>query len=191
MAQNDKLKEEQKSSKEIYNGRLLHAFSDEIQLPNGSTSVREYIKHPGAAAVLPVYRDGSVMLIRQYRYPVRKAFYEVPAGKIDPGEEHRETAVRELKEETGITCQNLQYLAPFHPAIGYSNEVIHLFCAWGLEESKPNHDEDEFLELHKTPFTKALQMVYDGLIDDGKSMVNILLAWNWWQKKEPFEIENV
>jgi ADP-ribose pyrophosphatase len=133
MAKNEELKEEPIHSREIYNGKLLHAFSDEVRLPDGSFSTREWIKHPGAAAVLPVFDDGSVMLLKQFRYPVGKVFNEVPAGKIDANEEVQQTAVRELGEETGLVCKNIHYLAPYYPAIGYSNEIIHLYCAWNLE----------------------------------------------------------
>src|SRR5699024_3281222 len=178
-------------SDEIYNGRLLHVFSDEVRLPNSSTTTREWIKHRGAAAVLPVFNDGSVMLIKQFRYPVGQTLHEVPAGKIDDGENPEQAAVRELKEETGLLCDNIHYLAPFYPTIGYSSEIIHLFCAWNLTETDQRVDDEEFLKLNRTPFHKTIEMVYSGDITDGKSMINILLAQHWWQQNGPFGIDDL
>lgn len=188
MSDDQELQEEQISSREVFNGRLLHVFSDDVRLPDGSSSTREYIKHPGAAAVVPVFENGDVMLIKQYRYPLRQAFYEVPAGKIDAGEPAEKTAARELKEETGLITENLHYLDPFHPSIGYTDEVIHLFCAWDITITDSDIDDDEFLLTRRLPFKEAVEMVYRGDITDGKSMVSLLLAWHWWQEQGPFKI---
>lgn len=188
MSDTNELKEEKITSTKVFNGRLLHVFSDEVRLPDGSTSTREYIKHPGAAAVVPVFENGDTMLIKQFRYPLNQTFYEVPAGKIDAGEEAQKTAVRELKEETGLIAEKLHYLDPFHPSIGYTDEVIHLFCAWNINITDRNIDEDEFLHPLRIPFKQAVQMVYEGKITDGKSMVSLLLTWHWWQQERPFQI---
>ncbi|HYW34000.1 MAG TPA: NUDIX hydrolase [Balneolaceae bacterium] len=188
MTDSEKLTEQKITSKEVFKGRLLHAFSDEVRLPDGATSTREWIKHPGAAAVLPVFPNGDVMLIKQFRYPLDKVFCEVPAGKIDAGEEPEKTAIRELEEEAGLICRNIHFLAGFHPTIGYSDEIIHLFCAWDLNKVDQQVDSDEFVETKQVSFEDAVQMVYDGKMTDGKSMVNILLAWNWWQQEGPFEV---
>ncbi|MDZ7716447.1 MAG: NUDIX hydrolase [Balneolaceae bacterium] len=186
----DQLIETEISSKEIFKGRLLHVFLDEARLPDGKISTREWIKHPGAAAVLPVFQDGDVMLVKQFRYPMRQVFYEVPAGKIDAGEEPEITAGRELKEEAGLICENMQYLGHFYPGIGYSDEIIHLYLAWDIEHTEQGSDDDEFVINHRLPFKEAVDMVYSGEISDGKSMVTLLRAWHWWQNNEPFKIEN-
>jgi ADP-ribose pyrophosphatase len=188
MEDSEKLQEQKINSTKVFNGRLLHVFKDEVRLPDGETSTREYIKHPGAAAVVPVFSNGDIMLVRQFRYPLQQAFYEVPAGKIDAGEDPEKTAVRELKEETGLVCGRIEPLAPFHPSIGYTNEVIHLYCAWDITESERESDDDEFLLIERMPFREAVEMVYDGKITDGKSMVSLLLARHWWQNEGPFEI---
>ena len=188
ISDSDKLVEKRISSEEIFDGRLLHVFFDEARLPDGSTSTREWIKHPGASAVLPVFEDGDVMLVKQFRYPVAQLFYEVPAGKIDPGETADSTATRELKEEAGLTCQQFHYLGNFYPSIGYTDEIIHLYLAWDIEEFEQRVDEDEFLEKSRMPFREAVEMVHTGEISDGKTAVTLLRAWKWWQEEGPFEI---
>ena len=184
-----KLIETEISSKEVFKGRLLHVFLDEARLPDGNTSTREWIKHPGASAVLPVYENGDVMLIKQFRYPMKQVFYEVPAGKIDSGEEPGITANRELKEEAGLICSEMEYLGQFYPGIGYSDEVIHLYIAWDIHQSEQGSDEDEFVINHRLPFKEAVDMVHIGEISDGKTMITLLKAWQWWQENEPFDIK--
>lgn len=188
MNDSDKLVERTISSKEVFNGRLLHVFFDEVRLPDGSTSTREWIKHPGASAVLPVFENGDVMLVRQFRYPMSQIFYEVPAGKIDPDENADSTARRELKEEAGLSCGSYQYIGHFYPGIGYSDEIIHLYTAWDIQSFEQNVDADEFLIKERLPFAQAVNMVHRGEISDGKTMVSLLRAWHWWQNNGPFEV---
>lgn len=184
----ERLEEQKIESNEVFNGRLLHVFKDRVRLPDGSTSTREWIKHPGAAAVVPVFKNGDIMLIKQFRYPLREVFYEVPAGKIDSQEDPEKTAAREVKEETGLIYNKSHYLAPFHPSIGYTDEVIHLFCAWDITETDRRVDDDEFLLTERVSFREAIQMVYDGKITDGKTMVSLLMSWQWWQQEMPFKV---
>lgn len=188
MSDISELNETKINSKEVFNGRLLHVFSDEVRLPDGNTSTREYIKHPGASAVVPVFKNGDIMMIKQFRYPLNQIFYEVPAGKIDADEEAEKTAARELTEETGLITDNLHYLDPFYPSIGYTDEIIHLFCAWNITRADSNIDDEEFLQTIRIPFKQAVQMVYEGKITDGKSMISLLLGWHWWQQEGPFQI---
>lgn len=188
ISESQKLIERRISSKEIFDGRLLHVFFDEAKLPDGSESTREWIKHPGASAVLPVFENGDVMLVKQFRYPVSQIFYEAPAGKIDPGETADSTAVRELQEEAGLTCQQFHYIGHFYPSIGYTDEIIHLYVAWDIEEFEQAVDEDEFLVKARLPFREAVEMVYSGEISDGKTAITILRTWHWWQQEGPFEV---
>lgn len=188
MNDSDKLVERTISSKEIFNGRLLHVFFDEVELPDGTTSTREWIKHPGASAVVPVFENGDIMLVRQFRYPMSKIFYEVPAGKIDPEETATTTAKRELKEEAGLECRSYDYLGHLYPGIGYSDEIIHLYIAWDIETYDQAVDDDEFLIKERIPFRDAVRMVHTNEISDGKTMVALLRAWQWWNQNEPFEL---
>lgn len=175
-------------SVECFSGKLVHLFLDEVQLPDGSHSTREWIRHPGAAAVVPVFEDGSVMLVKQYRYPVRQIFYEVPAGKIDPGEPPEKTAERETREETGLRAGKFAYVGHFYPVIGYSDEIIHIYAAWDLEQAAKNRDRDEFLLNVRIPFRKALEMIDSGEISDGKTICSLLRTWRWWERDAPFPI---
>ncbi len=184
MQESDKLREQKLSSKEIYEGVLLHVFSDEARLPNGTTSTREWIKHPGAAAVVPLFGDGDVMMIKQFRYPLRKVFYEVPAGKIDQGESKEKTAERELKEETGIVFNHLVSLGEYHPSIGYSDEVIHLYLAQNIKQIESRVDEDEFIITERMPLAKAAEMAYSGEITDGKTIAALLRARHWLEREQ-------
>lgn len=188
MNDSEQLIERKISSREVFKGELLHVYSDQARLPNGASSTREWIKHPGASAVLPVFENGDVMLVRQFRYPLRQIFYEVPAGKLDPGETPLSTAKRELEEEAGISCEKIQHLGPFYPSIGYTDEVIHLYVAWDLKTFDQNSDEDEFLLKARLQFREAFEMVHSGEISDGKTMVTVLKAWHWWQQNKPFSL---
>jgi ADP-ribose pyrophosphatase len=167
----DRFAETRLSSKIVYVGNLLKVHEDVSRLPDGSAARREWIKHPGACAIVPLFENGDTILLRQYRYGPAKMFWEVPAGKIDPGEPIEETARRELLEETGFLSNDLRKIGHFYPAIGFCDEIIHIYIAQGLTESKSNTDEDEFVETVRMPLTQALTMLDDGTIDDGKTCV--------------------
>lgn len=183
------LVEKKLNSKEIFKGKLLHVFYDEVELPDETNSSREWIKHPGACAVVPVYGNGDIMMIRQFRYPLDQVFWEVPAGKIDTGEKQDQTARRELREEAGVSAENLSYIGHFYPGIGYSDEIIHVYVAWNLSAVPQKVDEDEFVTRHKMPFKEAVNMVHSGEINDGKTVICLLRSWHWWIKNSPFEID--
>jgi ADP-ribose pyrophosphatase len=176
MSNRKELIETTKSSKKVFDGKLLHVFYDEANLPDGSVSSREWIKHPGACAIVPIFENGDVMLIDQFRYPPKKLFLEVPAGKIDKGEHPDETAKRELLEETGISAKNLIRIGHFFPAIGYADEIIHIYVAQSLSVDTEKTDDDEFVQQRRIPFQEALAMVHSGEIDDGKTICCLLRA---------------
>lgn len=176
-------------SQEVFNGKLLNVFKDQVTLPDGTESGREWIKHPGACAIVPVFNDGSIMLIKQFRYPVKQIFYEVPAGKIDPGESPITTAKRETKEETGLEARSIEYVGHFYPVIGYSDEVIHIYVAWDLVQLDRRSDEDEFLINVRVPFSQTLSMVQNGEISDGKTICALTKTRMWWKKFQPFPIQ--
>ena len=164
----------------VYDGALLKVNRDIAKLPDASTSVREWIRHPGASAVVPIYSNGDIVLLRQFRYPVGQVFYEVPAGKLDPGEAADVTAVRELEEEAGLIADEFPYIGHFYPGIGYSDEVIHIFAAIGLTEAPQHTDADEFVEPFRIPFAEAVRWVHEGVINDAKTVICLLRTWEWW-----------
>jgi ADP-ribose pyrophosphatase len=183
-----KLFEETITSSHVFDGTLLQVYVDEVKLPDGSTSTRDWIKHPGASAVVPVFEDGTIMLLKQFRYPPQKLFIEVPAGKIDPGETPLTSARRELEEESGFSCENLEKVGSLYPAIGYADEEIFVYVGWGLQETSKQTDHDEFLINYRIPFSKALQMIENGDIKDGKTISAITQTYFWWKRNEPFPI---
>lgn len=176
-------------SKEVFKGKLLHIFKDQIKLPDETESSREWIRHPGACAIVPVFRDGSIMLIKQFRYPVKQIFFEVPAGKIDPGESPITTAIRETKEETGLQVGSIEYVGHFYPVIGYSDEIIHIYVAWDLIQHEQRSDEDEFVINMRIPFSEALSMIHNGEISDGKTVSTLTKTRMWWEKFQPFPVQ--
>jgi len=178
------LLEKKLSSKCVYKGCLLHVWRDEVELPNGKTSIREYIRHPGAVVVVPILDNGNIVLEKQFRYPSNQIFIECPAGKIDPGETLEETARRELLEETGYDCSELNYLGKLLPGIGYTDEVIYLYEGRGLTCKETARDDDEFLEIFDISVKEACQMVLNGEITDAKSMTAILLFREKMMQKE-------
>lgn len=171
-------------SREAYQGRLLHVNEDEVRLPDGRSALREYVLHPGAAIILPLFDDGSVLLERQFRYPLGQHFYELPAGKLEPDEPPLETAKRELLEETGYLAGEWRELGRFHPCIGYSDEQIDFFLARKLEFKGARPDEGEFVETLCMPLEATLDWVRSGRITDTKTIVGLfwaekLLKENW------------
>lgn len=165
------------SSSTVYDGKLLHVLRDEVRLPDGGSSHREWIRHPGAAAVVPLYADGSTVLIRQFRYGPRREFLEVPAGKLDrPDEPPEQLAARELEEEVGLKAETFTRLGETYPCIGYSDEVIHLYLAEGLRDGTAGSDDDEFVEPVRMPLAEAVAMARRGEILDAKSTVALILA---------------
>ena len=172
-------------SERVYDGVLLKARRETVRLPDGSSGTREWLDHPGAAAVVPFFGDGSILLVRQFRFPPRKEFLEIPAGKLDvPGESPLDVAKRELEEETGYVGAEFESLGSIFPCIGYSNECIHLFIARGLSRGTQQLSEGEFVEPIRVPFSDALAMVETGEIDDAKTVSALLLADRLMQRKE-------
>tara|TARA_R110002096_G_scaffold237751_4_gene428603 strand:+ start:6351 stop:6917 length:567 start_codon:yes stop_codon:yes gene_type:complete len=179
MIKTNLLVEKTKDSAEVFNGKLLHVFSDIAELPNGESSTREWIKHPGACAIVPIFTNGDVLMINQFRYPMKQLFLEIPAGKIDVGESQDETATRELLEETGLIAKNMHYVGHFYPAIGYADEVIHIYVALDLEQTEMQTDVDEFVLSERLPFKKTLEMIDSGEINDGKTIVCLHRVNGW------------
>ena len=169
-----KLKETQKSSEKVFSGKLIDLYFDHIELPNGKSSTREWIKHPGAVCIVPILPNGNLCLIRQYRYGPRAEFIEIPAGKLDVGEDPLVCAKRELEEEIGYIAGKFTFLTNIHPAIGFSNEKMWVYLAEDLILSKQNLDQDEFLELYPIPVKKAIDLIYEGKITDVKTVIGIL-----------------
>ena len=171
------LRETQLSSREIFDGRILHVFEDTVRLPNGAAASREYLRHIGAVCVIPVLEDGSVLVERQYRYPVAQVLTEIPAGKLDTkDEDHLLAAQRELREETGATAERWTSLGVFYPACAYSDEAIEMYLAQGLHFGERHLDADEFLNVARVPLTKLVEEVMAGRIPDAKTQIAILKA---------------
>ena len=170
------LKETRLSTERIYKGKLLDVWKDKVELPDGKSSYREFIKHPGAVVIIPVLPDGKIGLIRQYRYPMGMEQIELPAGKLDQSESHLVTAGRELEEEIGYKAGSLTEVTEIHPCIGYSDERMWIYIAEQLKVTKTNTDQDEFIELMPTELEEAVEMVWSGKITDVKTIIGILWA---------------
>lgn len=171
------LSETSLSSEQLVDGVLLTAFRDEVRLPDGETSVREWIDHPGASAIVPLFEDGRTLLVRQFRYPPRRTFLEVPAGKLDePGEDPEEVAARELEEETGWRANRFERIGAAYPCIGYSNEVIHVFAAYDLVRGSQSLAEGEFVEVVEMPLDEAVARARSGELKDMKTVTALVYA---------------
>jgi len=158
----------------VFDGNLLKVHRDIVRLPDGSQGEREYIRHPGAVAVVALFDDGKVLLERQFRYPHRREFIEIPAGKLEPGEPHLDTAKRELLEETGYVAAEWTRLGVIHTAIGYTDEAIEIFLVKKLTQKSAKLDVGEFLEVLKLPLEEAIAMIRDGRITDSKTVIGLL-----------------
>ncbi len=173
-----KLTEETINSTLVYDGVILKVKKDEVMLENGQTAVREVICHNGAVCIVPITEDNMVYMVRQYRYPFSRVMLEVPAGKIDKGEDPLKAAHRELEEEIGMKASELIYIGEFYPSVAFLNEVIHMYIAKGLTPSKQNLDDDEFLNIDKIPLDKLCDMIMSNEIKDGKTIASIFKTKN-------------
>jgi ADP-ribose pyrophosphatase len=168
------------SSRKVYDGRIISVDVDTVRFPDGSVGELEMVRHPGASAVVPVLkggRDPQVLLIKQYRYAANGFVYEIPAGRLDPGESPEKCAARELQEETGYTAKRLRQLTTIYTTPGFTDERIHLFIADGLSKGQSERERDEFLELFPVALSKAVGMIRSGQIVDGKTVIALLLTF--------------
>ena len=164
------------SSQSIFKGVIVDLRVDQIQLPNGDGSVREVVSHPGGVCVVPYHDDGTVTVVKQFRYPFGRVVTELPAGKLERGEDHRVCALRELEEETGYTPATLTYMGALLSSPGFTDEVLHMYLARGLKPGECHPDEDEFLERDRVPLGELVKEVMDGTIQDAKTVAAVLKA---------------
>lgn len=169
------------STRRVYTGRVISLDVDEVRFPNGTTGELEMIRHPGASAVVPFLSDPhspdpEVLLIRQYRYATNGAIYEIPAGRLEPGEDPRDCARRELREETGYSAENLTLLTTFYTTPGFTDEKIHIFMANASDPGDVALEADEVVTLAPMSLSSALALVHSGEISDGKTIIGLLFA---------------
>ena len=171
----------QVSTRRAYTGRVISLDVDTVRFPDGSEGELEMVRHPGASAIVPFLsdptgRDPQLLLIKQYRYAALDYLYEIPAGRLDPGEAPETCAARELKEETGCTAGTLQHMHTMYTTPGFTDEKIHLFIAFDLTRGEAQREADEFISVEVVPLTQALDMVRTGVIKDAKTALGILYA---------------
>ncbi len=170
------LQEKTVGTEPIFDGKIIKVQRDQAELENGAVVTRELVIHPGGVCIVPVNENGEVYLVKQFRYPFQEVLTEIPAGKLEFGENHRDAGLRELKEETGAECENFEYLGVMYPSVAYLTEKIHMYLATGLKFDKQSLDEDEFLDVIKVKLSDAVDMVLNGEIKDGKTQTALLLA---------------
>jgi ADP-ribose pyrophosphatase len=168
-------------SRRVYSGRVISVDVDRVRFPDGTEGELEMVRHPGASAVVPFLsdpggEDPQILLIKQYRYAAEGFLYEIPAGRLDPGEAPEACALRELREETGCTARSVEHMYTFFTTPGFTDEKIHLFLAVGLERGEAKREKDEFLEVETLALSRALELIKGGEIRDGKTVVGILFA---------------
>lgn len=172
LEQEEGLAEQTLDDRLMYEGDYLKLHRATVQLPNGATSYREYLKHPGAVMIIPLFENGDVLLERQYRYPMRKVFIEFPAGKKDAGEAPLETAKRELLEETGYRAERYTHVTDIHNALAYCDEVIHFYLAEGLiQAGEQQLDDNEFVQVLRVPLSQLMTWIKNGWISDVKTQL--------------------
>ncbi|HAM68352.1 MAG TPA: ADP-ribose pyrophosphatase [Ruminococcus sp.] len=171
------LEERQIRSEEIYNGRILHITRDTVLLENGDEALREVVHHPGGSCVVPLTEDGDVLLVRQFRYPQGTETLELPAGKLEYGEDSLTCAVRELKEEVGGEADQLEPLGILYPTPAYDKEVIYMYLARSIrQDGGQSLDDDEFLDVVRMPLAQAVEMVMENRLPDAKTQIALLKA---------------
>ena len=168
-----------------YEGRIINLRVDKAELPNGEECTREVVEHNGGVTIAALTDEGELLFVRQYRYPYSEVVLELPAGKLEKGEDPFKAGIRELKEETGAVASKYVDLGKFYPTPGYCGEIIHMYGATGITFGESNPDEDEFLEVEKIPLSTAVEMVLNNEIPDGKTQAAVLkMAMRTWYEEE-------
>jgi ADP-ribose pyrophosphatase len=185
------LKETLVSSEELFKGKFLHAKRDTVRLPDGKHATREYVVHPGAVVVVPLLDDGQVVLERQFRYPIGQVMIELPAGKLEAGEDPLLCGLRELHEETGYSASEWAYAGQMHLAIAYSTELIHIYFARGLSLGACKLDAGEFLDVFTAPAQQLLDWCADGTVTDAKTLACALHLANHLSGKRAMAWQSV
>ena len=178
------LNEKTLASEQVFDGVLLKVYRDEVGLADGGTSVREFVHHPGGVAAVALDGEGNVYLERQFRYPYHKVVTEIPAGKLEPGEDPFDAIRRELREEIGATAARWDALGCIMPSVGYTDEMLYLYLARGLTFGDTHLDRDEFLEPFTLPFAEALARAADGRINDAKTLSALFRAERLLREEE-------
>lgn len=175
VCQMSSLEEKTVKTEHIFSGRIIQVQVDEVELPNGKTSTRELVKHPGAVAVIAITDDKKLVMVEQYRKPLEKVIVEIPAGKLEKGEDPALCARRELEEETGYDCESLELVSSFYTSPGFADEIIHVYVAKGLtkKEDAAGLDEDEFVNVLEITLEEALQFMEEQRIFDAKTIFGI------------------
>lgn len=176
---NKKYEETTIQTESIFKGRVISLQVDTVNLPNGKTATREIVKHPGAVAVLALH-EGKMIVVEQFRKPLERSLVEIPAGKLDAGEQPIEAARRELEEETGFRCDSLRPVCSFYTSPGFADEILHLYLADNLVPGEVHLDEDEFLDIQLITLEQAQQFIADGSIRDAKT-ITAVYAWQVYQ----------
>ncbi len=174
----DRLTEIPVGRRTVFEGKVITVRCDTARLPNGSTASREVVCHPGGVCIAPLTAKGELLFVRQFRYPFSQIVTELPAGKLEPGEDSLSAGIRELREETGATARSMTSLGHMYPTPGYCGEIIHLYLATGLVYGERSPDEDEFLDLLRpVPLEQAVKMVMEGELPDAKTQLAVLKLW--------------
>ena len=171
------LTEKTVSQEYFFRGRVINMRRDDIELPNGAPAIREVVEHPGGVCIAALTDEKELLFVRQYRYPYSEVLLEIPAGKLNRGEDPLEAGKRELQEETGAAATEYISLGKLYPSPGYCDEIIHMYLATGLSYGEMNPDEDEFLEVERIPLDKAAKMVLNNEITDAKTQAAILKVY--------------
>jgi len=171
------LTEKQLLSEPIYDGKVVHLYKDSVRLPNGNTAIREVIRHQGAVCVVALDNEYNIYVVKQFRYPFADVITEIPAGKLEKGEEPLECAKRELLEETGLYAENFRYLGKIYSSPAFLDEVLHIYLATGLKKGTQNLDDDEFLDVEKVDLNEFVKQIIKGDIPDGKTQTAVLKAY--------------
>lgn len=176
--------EKQISSQQIYDGIVVKLFKDEVELDNGYKTVREVIRHPGGVCIAALDEEENLYFVKQFRYPFNTALTELPAGKLEFGEDPRDAGLRELKEEVGAEAESFEYIGCLYPTVAYDTEIIHMYLAEGLTFGEQDLDEGEFLDVEKIPLEKAFEMVMNNEIPDSKTQTAIMKTYYYKKLKK-------